>query len=175
MMKPFDLVQPEYGFIDGLASLLNDPLVAKWLGGPRRVEVVHKGVESWIAHWSTHSFGPWIVIDKESSEPVIGRGGIRCVELLGKLEVELFYAVRPSYWKKGIATQIIRAALEMGFRKANLPSMVAFTMPTNTASLYLIRKFGFVEETEFTYAGLPCILFRLHKSDYENARDREDV
>jgi RimJ/RimL family protein N-acetyltransferase len=166
-LKRFQLRRPEHNFIDGLASLLNDPSVSHWLGGARSVATIRAAIDGEIAHWAAHGWGPWVVVDKESTRPVVGRGGIRWVEVLGKPEVELFYAISPAYWKKGLGSFVARAALDMGFHAVGLSSIIVFTIPTNMASLRLINKFGFVREREFKHADLSHILFRLNQADYE--------
>lgn len=166
-LKRFQLMRPEHSFTDGLASLLNDPSVSHWLGGARSVAAIRAAIDGEIAHWAVHGWGPWVVVDKESARPVVGRGGIRWAEVLGKPEVELFYAINPAYWKKGLGSFVARAALDMGFHAVDLSSVVAFTIPTNTASLRLMNKFGFVPEKEFKHADLPHILFRLNQAGYE--------
>ncbi len=59
---------------------------------------------------------------------VVGRGGIRRARVRDQDEVELFYAVAPSFWGRGIATALSRAAVDLAFSEAHLDSIIAFTL-----------------------------------------------
>jgi len=161
--ETFQLAQPSDSYLEGVEALLNDPFVAEWLGGCRSRASIADAIEREGAHWREHGFGPWLLIGQNHAR-VIGRGGIRYADILGKREVELFYAIRPSYWGKGLGSFIVRSALRLAFEQAALPSVIVFTMPTNKASLCLIDKFHFSKEGEFDHAGLPHILFRLNRA-----------
>jgi RimJ/RimL family protein N-acetyltransferase len=97
---------------------------------------------------------------------VIGRGGIRRAEVLGRPEVELFYAVAPSHWGRGIAGRMAAAALELGFRRAGVPDVVAFTTEGNRASQRVIERLGLARQGLFEHAGLPHVLYRLTRATY---------
>lgn len=155
----FLLAIPCEDHMEGLDRLLNDPAVAAWLGGPRTREDIKKDVLASREHWSKFGFGQWVVLDRETSE-IVARGGVRRKEILGRLEAELFYAVLPSHQGQGIATSLVTVALDHAFRVVGLPSVVAFTTEANMASLRVLEKQGFVFETKFEYANIPCVLFR---------------
>jgi RimJ/RimL family protein N-acetyltransferase len=161
------LTIPEAHHLDGLDALLNHPSVADWLGGKRERETILKAIDSERRHWEQHGFGPWVALDLTTGA-VIGRGGLRRADVLGRAEVELFYAVIPSMWKKGIATAIATSALELGFSSRGLDSVIVFTAEVNRASQRVIEKLGFSRETVFEHAGLPHLLFRLTKAEFQN-------
>ena len=158
----FELVVPNPGHLDGLDALLNDSAVATWLGGRRTREAIAEAIERERGHWEQHGFGPWIVLDT-ATHTVIGRGGIRRARVRDRDEVELFYAVAPSCWGRGIATALSRAAVDLGFQKALLDSIIAFTLESNLMSQRVSEKLGFTRETIFEHAGMPHVLFRLRK------------
>jgi RimJ/RimL family protein N-acetyltransferase len=155
----FILAIPEPSHIEKLDALLNDPAISRWLGGQRSSDAILHSIESERQHWLQHGFGPWVVMDRVSGT-IVGRGGLRHAQVRAREEVELFYAVTPRLWGKGIATGIGRAALDVAFLQRRLPSVVAFTIETNKASLRVLEKLCFTQETLFEHAGLPHILFR---------------
>jgi RimJ/RimL family protein N-acetyltransferase len=165
----FELVCPAGEDLEGLDALLNDPVVAGWLGGTRTRAAIKATIEKEFAHWRKHRFGPYVLVRAETRE-VVGRGGLRRTEVLGKEEVELFYAVKPMLWGAGLASFIVCEALNQGFREHGLQSVVVFTIPRNAASLRVIEKFGFGRESDFEHAGLPHVLFRLHREAWHDRK-----
>ena len=152
---------PAHENLDGLDALLNDPAVSGWLGGVRTRAAIEATIEKELAHWREHGFGPYVLVSAETRE-IVGRGGLRRIEVLGRQEIELFYAVKHVLWGTGLASFMVREALDQGFREHGLASVVAFTIPGNAASLRVIEKFGFAREGDFEHAGLPHVFFRLH-------------
>lgn len=165
LAESFRLVKPAAEHAEGLDRLLNDPQVARALGGPRSRDAILETIDAEARHWREHGFGPWVALDRATGA-VIGRGGIRRAQVLGRTEVELFYAVAPVYWGRGIARGIGAAALELGLARAGLPDLVAFTTEGNLASRRVIERLGLAREGTFTHAGLPHILYRVSRGGY---------
>ncbi|MCB9917378.1 MAG: GNAT family N-acetyltransferase [Planctomycetes bacterium] len=149
----------------GLFGLLNDEAVAPWLGGTRSLEAVVAAILAEREHFEVHGFAPWVVLD-DATDQVVGRGGLRWIELLGNREVELFYAVAPSRWGRGLATSLSHVALHVGFESVGLESIVAFTTEPNLASQRVQAKLGMVHEGSFERAGLPHVLTRITRDQY---------
>ncbi len=84
----------------------------------------------------------------------------------GHDEIELAYAIRYDCWGKGFATEISIAALKMGFDVMHLERIVAFTLPHNRASRSVMEHCGFTYQRDFTYAGLPHVLYTLDARDF---------
>ena len=112
-----------------------------------------------LAHWETHGFGPWIWQDASTGEPV-GRGGLAVVMITGKPETELFYALAPDRWGRGLGTEVAEGALGVAFGDLGLPDVVAYTVAGNRASRRIIEKVGFRFERRIVHAGVPHLLFR---------------
>ena len=79
---------------------------------------------------------------------------------MGGDEVELAYALRSEYWGRGLATELARAAVAVGFERLGLREIVAFTLPTNRASWRVMEKTGFEYERDFVHRGLPHVIYR---------------
>ncbi|MGZ4038931.1 MAG: GNAT family N-acetyltransferase [Bacteroidia bacterium] len=62
---------------------------------------------------------------------------------------EVGYMLHPSYRKKGITNEALKAVLDFGFAKLKLHSIEAKINPSNTASANLLKKHGFVKEAYF--------------------------
>lgn len=148
------------GHLQGMISLLNDPVVAQWLGGGRSDEAVAELIDRDEQHWRQHGFGTLVAISDE--EPgLLGRAGVRRTTVEGRDEVELFYSVLPRVWGRSIATQLSKAALAGFFEARPDGSVVAFTLPENLASVRVMEKLGFELEGRIVHADLEHVLYRL--------------
>jgi ribosomal-protein-alanine N-acetyltransferase len=62
---------------------------------------------------------------------------------------EVGYTLLPAYWKQGIGTEALQAALGYAFDVMNAHSVEASLNPANEASIRLLEKLGFVREAYF--------------------------
>lgn len=143
-----------------LCGFYADERVMATLGGVRTPDTTRTYLEAVIQHWEDHGFGFWIFYDAATGE-LVGRGGLRRLEIEGTREVEVAYAVVANRWGQGLATEMAEAAVEMAFGKLKLASVVAFTLPSNKASRRVMEKAGFSYERDIVYADLPHVLYRL--------------
>jgi len=148
-----------------LLSLFHaDPIVMATLGGVIDEAEAMRRLRQQEDHWAREAFGLWALFDRATGE-FVGRGGLRRVTILGRDEVEVAYAFRAACWGRGLATELARHSLELGFGHLGLSTIVAFTMTTNLASQRVMEKAGFTYERHFTYADLPHVLYRVNKAD----------
>lgn len=73
------------------------------------------------------------------------------------------YAIAPSCWGQGYATEIARAAVQRA-RELALPELVGFTLTTNLASQRVLQNAGLRFEREIEHVGLPNWFGRLDLS-----------
>lgn len=145
---------------DNIFLLNNDLRVAETLGGTKSEIQVRSMLTNYINQWATYGYGYWIFFNKDTSE-FIGRGGLRHVPIDDVDEIEIGYALMPKFWGQGFATEIGRAAIQAAASLANINSLVCFTLPTNKASLGVIKKLGFLYEKNFVYQNIEAVLYRL--------------
>jgi ribosomal-protein-alanine N-acetyltransferase len=118
-----------------------------------------------MEEWDRLGWSLWTIRDLETGA-FIGRGGLRPVTIEGVEEVELGYALRPEWWGRGLATEMSRVALEVGFERLGLESVVAFTMPTNVRSRHVMEKMGMTFERDIVWADMPHVLYRVRRTAY---------
>ena len=87
---------------------------------------------------------------------MIGRAILRHLDVEGVDEVEVGYGFMPEYWGRGLATEIARACVRIGFDQLGLRSLVAITTPPNLASQRVMTKAGLVYERDIVHAGDPA-------------------
>jgi RimJ/RimL family protein N-acetyltransferase len=113
-----------------------------------------------IAHWQAHNFGPWVLRER-STGVFLGRAGLAYTRLDDRPAVELAWAILPSRWREGLATDAAVAALDAG-KSLGLQELVAYTLPENVASRRVMEKIGMCPSGEITHAGLLHLLYVLY-------------
>jgi RimJ/RimL family protein N-acetyltransferase len=119
-----------------------------------------------IEEWDRVGWSLWTIRDRATGT-FIGRGGLRPVTIEGVEEVELGYGLRPEWWDRGLATEMSRTALEVGFERLGLESIVAFTLPTNTRSRHVMEKLGLTFERDIVWADMPHVLYRITRDGWD--------
>lgn len=148
--------------LDDMAALHADPLVARTLsrdGRPIPREDSERVVEEQLRHWAEHGFGVWVF--REPDGRFVGRAGLKRASVRGEGEVELLYAITSDRWGRGYATAIAKQLVEVAARRLGLRRLVAFVLPTNTASRRVLEKCGFEPDGSVVHAGLTHDLMRL--------------
>jgi ribosomal-protein-alanine N-acetyltransferase len=150
---------------DDLARMHADPRVTATLGGVRSAEQSREVFGRVLHHWEEHGFGFWVARDPDSGR-FLGSGGPRRVVVEGRDEVEVGYGLVFDAWGRGLATELAREAVRIGFEALCLPELICFTLPTNRASRRVMEKAGFRYEREAVHADRPHVLYRLAAADW---------
>jgi ribosomal-protein-alanine N-acetyltransferase len=146
--------------LEDMVAMHQDDRFVAVFGHRSMPEHVRRFTAKHIEEWDRLEFSLWTIRDRET-RLFIGRGGLRPVTIEGIEEVELGYALRPEWWGRGLATEMSRTALEVGFERLGLQSVVAFTMPSNVRSRHVMEKLGFTFERDFVWADMPHVLYRV--------------
>jgi RimJ/RimL family protein N-acetyltransferase len=154
-------------FADLRRFATNEQVMAT-LGGVQTEEQTRVALERHLDHWQRHGFGWWTMRDRAGGT-FSGRGGLRHFVVAGREEIELGYGLLPDYWGQGLAAEMSREALSLGFETLGIPSIVAFTLPTNQRSRRVMEKVGFRYECDTIHAELPHVLYRVTASDWRFA------
>lgn len=153
-------LQPEHG--PELAPLLLDPRVGATLWPrpepPSETDML-ESLAAKVDHWERYRFGMWLLRDRQTGQ-MVGRGGLQYTYTAGLNDVEAGWAIVPDRWGQGLATELGLACVEVAFNRLELLDIVAFTLPTNTASRRVMEKSGFEYERNIVHAGLPHVLYR---------------
>jgi RimJ/RimL family protein N-acetyltransferase len=149
-----------------LFVLLRDPRIARTLfasGEPQSDAEMAENLLAKLDHWERYGFGMWILRDRRTGAAV-GRGGLQHTFVAGCDEIEVGWAIAPERWGQGLATEMAHVAVAVAFDDLRLGEIVAFTLPTNTASRRVMEKSGFAFERQIVHAGLPHVLYRQSRS-----------
>jgi len=122
----------------------------------------------WLAMWEEQGTGFWLFSDADGN--LVGHAGLfPSPQTAGA--TELGYILKPAFWKRGYATEIARALVDLAFGDLGLDELVANTMPENAASRRVLERVGFSFAGETLYKGeLPNAAYRMKSTD--RPRDR---
>ena len=141
---------------------MTHPRVPETLGGRQTPEQWQSFLRTDAAHWDVHDFGAWHAFER-STDQLVGRIGSHVTLVEGVLEVELAWAVHPDHWGQGYAAELAAPARDLVFSRG-VRSVVAFTLPDNTASRRVMEKLGMTYERDIVHADLPHVLYRSTRS-----------
>lgn len=144
-------------------SFYRNEQTAATLGGTRSANWVQEWLDRQLEHWNQHGYGLWTMRDRASGA-FIGRGGLRLAVVEGTPEVEVGYGLLPQWWGQGLAAEMSREALQLGFDGLGLKSIVSFTLPTNLRSRRVMEKLGLRFERDIVWANLPHVLYRIDRA-----------
>lgn len=130
----------------------------RWLGGVRSDQQVEIALAKDLDHWSTYGFGRWIL---RSGHETVGQAKLaHWRSPNGDDEVEVGYALIPSAWGLGLATEAARGALARAAEQELASSIVAFALVGNDQSFRVMSRLGFDHESDFHSTGGASRLFR---------------
>lgn len=87
----------------------------------------------WDQHWRRHSFGYWVVQDRES-DAIAGFCGVKVVRFRDREVLNLFYRLDPAAWGQGTATEVATAVVVWAGEQLPDWTILARVRPQNLAS-----------------------------------------
>jgi [ribosomal protein S5]-alanine N-acetyltransferase len=142
-----------------LAAFHADARVMATMGGRTATpEESRAWVERNLRHGAEAGCGVF-VFREQSTGRFAGRGVIRRIEIGGREEVEVGYAVAAELWGRGLATEMASALVDHATANG-LVDLVAYTDPANAASRRVMEKSGFSYERDVEHHGRPQVLYR---------------
>jgi ribosomal-protein-alanine N-acetyltransferase len=130
------------GDADALHELWNHREVRRdlWRGHALSAEQSSEMVarSAWLSE--REGLGFWVAREHGADQPV-GFGGYWLLH--DDRDFELMYAIRPSRWGQGLATEMVHALVAYGWSVLGLREIRATTQAANRASVRLLRRLGF--------------------------------
>lgn len=109
--------------------------------------------ESYIRHmYRYYEYGMWLVLDRKTGQ-LIGRAGIENRSYPEGVEMELGYLIHPAWQHRGIATEVCSAIIHYARMHLECDRLSILTDETNTASVALAEKLGFVYKGDTDVSG----------------------
>ena len=102
----------------------------------------------WVANWATDGHGYWAVEELHVPGVVIGFAGIRAANWRGRQVYNLAYRLAPKVWGKGLAGELVVAAVERWHELGEYLPLVAYTTAENIPSQRTSLKGGLTRRTD---------------------------
>ena len=145
-----------------LVQLHLDVEVSRFLGGVRTPAQTAAYLETSLRHWADHGLGLWTLRTNDGA--YVGRAGLRYVELEGVPELEIAYTFVRGFWRRGFATEIAKALVEIWRKRCSGPSLVGIVMKGNQPSERVLLRTGFSYERDAIFHDAQCSVFRILRS-----------
>ena len=155
-------LQPEHFAL--LLAMHQDATTMVTLGGVRSEEQTRDYLQRFLSHWEENGFGMWLLYDRD--QQFLGRAALRRLELGGRMEVEVGCALLASFWRQGLASEIVGELVGIAFKRLKLADLVGFALPDNRPSIRILEKLGFSYEKDVEYAGRRHVLYRLTREQF---------
>lgn len=126
---------------DFLLRMMSDPEVMRYYPRPYGDKDVRDFINRMRARYREDGCGLWMLIDRESGEP-LGRVGLYRQTVHGVEEFEIGYMVHKPFWRRGLATEAALAVRTYAFTERKLPRVVSLIRPENLPSQGVARKLG---------------------------------
>jgi len=114
-------------------------------------------------HYKKYGFGRWAVIHKED-EAFLGWCGLKYTE--DTQEYDLGFRFFKKYRNQGYATEAVKACLEIGFTKFNMPAITSRIMEADMDSVSILEKAGFTYHDTFDFDGEDGAVYRITHEEY---------
>jgi RimJ/RimL family protein N-acetyltransferase len=138
-----------------LLEFHSDPEVTRYIPWPvRTLDQTREALAVKLHQGTAHSVGEWLVLAMEEAETgtVIGEVLLKRSDDRKRIG-ELGYAMRSDRQGKGLASEAVRAMLDLGFGTFGLTRITAAVEAPNTASRRLLERFGFTRDERLDEGG----------------------
>ena len=156
--------------VSRLHALLTHPDVRRYLMDDLVVgrEWVFDLVESSRSTFQDAHYGLWCV-ESRADDAFVGIAGLRVTA--GAVEPQLLYALDPSWWHRGAATEASAAVTDYAFDVLGMTELLASTDPPNRASIRVMERLGMRFLEAARAGGLPIVFYRIDHEAWRNRRD----
>jgi RimJ/RimL family protein N-acetyltransferase len=141
--------------LDDLLAFHSDPEVTRYIPWPVRTREQTRAALAVKLHQGTaQAVGEWLVLAMEEAETGTVIGEVLLKRSDDKRRIgELGYAMRRDRQGKGLASEAVRAMLDLGFGTFGLTRITAAVEAPNTASRRLLERFGFTRDVSLDEPG----------------------
>lgn len=159
-LRPFSMDD-----VDVLHALWADREVRRYLFDgevPARESVVET-IEGSIEGFGKLGYG-FFSVRRRNSPDLIGFSGFRSFDEIGV--VEMLFAIEPSHWGRGYATEAGREVLRFGFEECGLRRVVATTDTPNQRSVRVLQRLGLFFEKRRERHGLDTVYYAMTADEF---------
>lgn len=152
--------------IDDFTQVVTNPLYGKYspLGKLSR-DAALDALEGIIANYKLRTYEFWVVMDKEENK-IAGFVGHHPIIYQQKLHEMFFVGFYTKYWGSKFPEQAILFACNYAFHQKDIPKLLVFVHPDDTAALMCAQMIDAKFEGEVPFFGASFFLFSKEKKDF---------
>lgn len=123
---------------------LNTPKLMEHLGGVKELHELEAKHAKSMALFARDGFGFMMLIEKASGD-LVGHAGMKRVDNENASNIgdhEIGWLIREDRWRRGYASEAMRAVIDWAFESIGAPHLVALTSEENVGSWRLMEKLG---------------------------------
>ena len=127
----------------------SDPVVTRYLSWPAHasVEITEMVINSWLAEYSSDAYYQWVIVSKDSGQPI---GTIGLVQICAdRKSAEVDYCLGQPWWQQGIMSEALDVVMKYLLEKVGFCRIEARHDARNPRSGAVMRKCGMVYEGTF--------------------------
>jgi [ribosomal protein S5]-alanine N-acetyltransferase len=143
---------------DFLLRMMSDAEVMRFYPKLADAKDVRDFIDRMRAAYKNDGCGLWLVVDRESGEP-LGRVGLLRQHVNGADEFEIGYMIHRPFWRRGLATEAALAVRDYAFSERKLPRVISLIRPENAPSRGVARKLGMEVVDNWEHAGFTHHVF----------------
>lgn len=141
------LRQLEWSDQDVLQSMLSNPEIMIYKGGPKGEGAAYRTIKFAKADYGNYGYGFWAVANTRT-EAFIGVCGLLNQEVDNEPEVEVAYSLLKNYWGRGYASEAARAVKHYGYTAFGIERLVSLIHPENKPSIAVATRIGMTHERD---------------------------
>jgi ribosomal-protein-alanine N-acetyltransferase len=145
----------EVGDVDALYAIQGDREYMRFTHWSQSREACAAWLQQYVDAEPEVGYAPWTIVHR-ADRRIVGWGGLNIDPNAREWGPEVSYFIHADYQGIGLATELVLASVEFGFRDLQLPTIGAFARPENSGSARVLTKCG------FEYIGYERTLQRNH-------------
>ncbi len=147
-----------------LFSMLSDPQVMEFSlkGAISKEEAGKYYEERIIGHYEKYGHGFLALIDK-SDQTLVGFAGLINQQIGDDERIELAYRLASRYWRKGLATEAVKAIRDYAWDAFDFDSLIAIIDEKNIRSVSVAKKAGFYPLKKTIFYGFDVLIYELRR------------
>jgi RimJ/RimL family protein N-acetyltransferase len=124
---------------EAYAAMNADPQVMQYIDDVQDRAAAFRSLCANMGHWHLRGYGPWAVEERATGR-FVGRAGLLRWEPWTEMEVG--YALIPSAWGKGYASEAAARSLRYAHEVVHARGVVSRILPDNAASIRVAERLG---------------------------------
>jgi RimJ/RimL family protein N-acetyltransferase len=125
--------------LDAHAAMNADPRVMQFIGEVQDRAAAFRSLCAYLGHWYVRGYGPWAV-EERATGAFVGRAGL--VRFEPWTHVEVAYALVPSAWGKGYASEMAARSLRYAHEVVGARGVASHILVGNTAAIRVAERLG---------------------------------